>query len=124
MRSRLLFPAVVLVAAVGACGPQRAAAPPPAPPAPTSWIARSDADAQVLLGFDAEFAPERASRLGLEMADERTIDLSNGFRARQITALRGARGELESRRASETDPLVLQDIAILERWADLELRDI
>jgi hypothetical protein len=124
MRRPVLLAAVVLVSSAAACGGPRSTATPPAVPAPMSWIARSDADAQVLLGYDAEFSPERASRLGLEMADERTVDLSNGFRARRITALRGARGELESHRATETDPLVLQDIAILERWVDLELREI
>jgi uncharacterized protein (DUF885 family) len=95
-----------------------------ATPSPASWIARSDASARVLVALDVEFAPERASQLGVEEADERTSDLSAGFRTRRLAALRGAKQELATRRAAETDPLVAQDLDILLRAVDLDVREI
>jgi hypothetical protein len=123
MRSSLLLALLVVAIASPGCGSASPAVAPPAAP-PASWIARSDANAQVLVAYDVEFAPERASQLGVEAADDRTLDLSDGFRVRRLAALRGARQELETRRASETDPLVVQDIAILLHAADLETREI
>src|SRR5262249_53987550 len=53
------------------------AAPPAARPA---WIERSDENARILLAVETDFTPERASSLGVESADERAIDLAEGFR--------------------------------------------
>ena len=89
----------------------------------SSWIARSDASAHALVALDVEFAPERASALGVEEADERTTDLTEGFRDRHLAGLRGARRELEAQLARETDPLVRQDLSILLREADLQARE-
>jgi uncharacterized protein (DUF885 family) len=121
-RPRLLLASVLLLAAAPGCG---TAAPSTvaAPAADPGWIARSDADARALLALDVEFAPERASQLGVEEADERTTDLTEGFRERRLAGLRGARHELEAQRARETDPLVQQDLAILLREADLQVRE-
>jgi len=122
-RSLLAAVAIFATSASG-CG---TAAPPtvvsPAPPS-GSWIARSDACARALVALDVEFSPERASQLGVEEADERTTDLGEGFRERRLAALRGAVHELEARRAKEADPLVLQDLAILLREADLQVREV
>jgi hypothetical protein len=123
MRPSVLLALLVVAVASPGCGSGSPVVAPPAAPA-MSWIARSDANAQVLVAYDVEFAPERASQLGVESADERTLDLSDGFRARRLAALRGARQELETRRAAESDPLVAQDVAILLRAADLEAREI
>lgn len=125
MRSSLRLAVLAVAVATGGCGSSSPAVQPPiSATAPASWIARSDANAQVLVAYDVEFAPERASWLGVESADERTTDLSEGFRVRRLAALRGARQELETRRAAESDPLVAQDISILLRAADLEAREI
>jgi uncharacterized protein (DUF885 family) len=121
---RFVLPAVLFACAAGCAG--SSALPPPQAAAvlPTTWIARSDANAGVLVAYELEFAPERASELGVEQADARATSLADGFRARRLAALRGAEGELEMRRAAETDPLVAQDVSILLRAADLDVREI
>jgi len=85
---------------------------------------RSDENARILLDVGTEFEPERASALGIESGDERTFDLSEGFRARHVAALLAAKTKLDARRAAETDPLVAQDLSILLRSADLQRREI
>jgi uncharacterized protein (DUF885 family) len=126
LRFALAFSALVPAAGCGS-GAQvgsQAATTASATPAAGGWIARSDANARVLVALDVEFSPERASQLGIEEADGRTTDLSEGFRGRRLAALRGARQELETRRAAESDPLVAQDLAILLRAVDLETREL
>ncbi|HEY8088738.1 MAG TPA: DUF885 family protein, partial [Polyangiaceae bacterium] len=121
-RPTLAASLVCLALAAADCG---SSAPSPlAPPvAANAWIARSDSNARVLLTLDVEFAPERASQLGVEEADERTVDLGEGFRGRYLSALHGARTELEARRAAEHDPLVLGDLDILLHEVDLRTRE-
>ncbi len=85
---------------------------------------RSDENARVLLDLAAQFQPEFASSVGVEAADERTVDLSDGFRARRIAALQAAKAKLEARVTGEKDPLVVQDLAILVRRADLDRRGV
>jgi uncharacterized protein (DUF885 family) len=121
---RLVLSALVLACAAGCAGSTAIAPPQAGSVAPATWIARSDANAGVMVAYDLEFAPERASELGVEQADARATDLGDGFRARRLAALRGAERELETRRAAETDPLVAQDVSILLRAADLEVREI
>jgi uncharacterized protein (DUF885 family) len=129
---RSLLLAASLSAVLPACSsasPASGASPPALPVAPAAagrpaWIARSDDDARILLAIEVAFNPESATRLGEEAADERTIDLAPGFRERRVAALADARKKLEARRAAETDPLVLQDLAILLREAELEAREI
>jgi len=131
------IPRSLLVAALCAALPACGAAPPvstaagPAAPAVASaapaharpaWIARSDENARILLAVEVAFEPESASSLGEESADARSVDLTAGFRERRVGALVDAQKQLEARRAAETDPLVLQDLAILLKSADLEVR--
>jgi hypothetical protein len=85
---------------------------------------RSDANAQILLDITARFSPEGASRIGIESADERTSDPRQDARDREAAALRDAKSKLEALKASETDPLVAQDLAILIHSADLQRRQI
>jgi len=72
---------------------------------------RSDESSRILLDVRTEFQPERASAVGIESADERTLDLAEGFRARNVAALEAARKKLEARRATETDPLIAISVA-------------
>ncbi|HEY8042397.1 MAG TPA: DUF885 family protein, partial [Polyangiaceae bacterium] len=131
MRRSLLASIVLLLLAAG-CGADArpAAVPPPAGSAPPaagahpSWIDRSDENARVLLAVETEFSPERASTLGVEVADERTVDLGEGFRGRLVATLRDASIKLLARRATEAEPLVAQDLAILLHDADLQIREI
>jgi len=140
---RRLASSLALIAVLSGCaaGHAPAAAPRPlasAPPSTTpsaapssssatarpAWIARSDENAKLLLDVETQFTPERASYLGVEAADERTLDLSPGHHARHLAALREARRQLEARRAAEKDPLVAQDLAILLHEADLRIREM
>jgi hypothetical protein len=105
---------------VGVSPPSSAATSPQRPP----WIARSDENARILVAVDVQFEPEGASRIGIEEADERVADLGPDFRARHVAALRDAIRSLEQRKSGESDPLVLGDIAIMQREADLAARDI
>jgi uncharacterized protein (DUF885 family) len=123
MRRPLLLAAIALACAAG-CGTTSPTAPPAVATAPVSWIARSDANARVLVALEVEFTPERASDLGIEEADEKTVDLAEGFRGRRLSALRGAATELQARKGAETDPLVLGDLDILLREAALQVREI
>ncbi len=78
-----------------------------------AWIARSDANARLLLEVTARFAPEQATSFGIDGLDERISDLGVGYDQRQQTAFTEAAAELERRLAAEKDPLVRQDLEIL-----------
>ena len=133
MRRAPLLPAILVMLGAACGGSPASMAPVGAPtPAPSdgahspvsSWIARSDENAGVLVAIDAQFSPESASGLGVESADEHTIDLAPGHRARRVKALQEAARTLEERRKAERDPLVLGDLTILLREIDLSLREI
>jgi uncharacterized protein (DUF885 family) len=101
--------------------PPAAAAPPvdgaapasPAASAASSWIARSNGNAQLLLKIQAQFQPEFASRMGIPGLDEQISDFTPGYRQRVREALAGAQRELEQRLASEKEAQVAQDLQIL-----------
>lgn len=90
-----------------------AAAPPAATPDPRAWIARSNANAQLLLQVQARFQPEFASRMGIPGLDEQISDFTPGHNERVREALRQAQAELEKRLAAEKDVKVAQDLQIL-----------
>ena len=110
-------------AAPPAAATLHAALPPakPRPPRP-EWMARSDANAQLLLDLEAKFAPEDASEAGVETVDTEITDRTSGFRAREEAADQAGQTELEQRRAKEADPLVRQDLSILVHSIDLQRR--
>ena len=89
--------------------------------APPAWVARSNADAQVLLRAQAQFAPESASAVGLPGYDDKVADLGphNGERFR--AAYTQARAQLQADLAKETDPNVREDLQIM---IDAATRDI
>jgi len=97
--------AVVAVLCVAA--PAWAAAP--------AWVAKSDAHAKIVLDVFAKLAPEQAGELGVEGLDEQITDLGPGAFDRQQAALREAEAALAPRLAAETDPLVKQDLQILQK---------
>jgi hypothetical protein len=123
MSCRALAFLVLLVALSCACGRTTPGAASGTSSAP-AWIARSDANARILLEVQERFDPETATALGDESGDERVRDIGDGFRARSVVALQQARKDLAVRRQAETDPVVLQDLAILDRSADLSIRQI
>ena len=82
-------------------------------PSPAPWIARSDANARLILETFARFGPEGAGRLGLEGYDEQVQDLLPGVFERNRKAMQEVLATLLARRTAETDPLVQQDLDIL-----------
>ena len=103
------------------------AAPPQAsvrPPTAPAWVARSNQNAQVLLSVLARFGPEGASFFGVEGFDDQTSDLSRANQERAKQATLEAVKELRSRLASERDPAVRQDLEILIKSAEDNVRGI
>ena len=107
-------PAVPAFAFVLALAASALAQPAAAPAkAPAVWIARSDANARLILETFARFSPEGAGRLGLEGYDEQVVDLLPGRFERSRKAMQEVAQALEGRRSAETDPDVRQDLDIL-----------
>jgi hypothetical protein len=82
------------------------------------WIEKSNANAKVLLDATNSFQPEGASRSGFPGFDDKVSDLGPGVNERARNAGAAARDELIRRAATETDPLVQQDLAILIKSAN------
>ncbi|HEX7370594.1 MAG TPA: DUF885 domain-containing protein [Rhodanobacteraceae bacterium] len=105
------------------CAPAALAAPPTsakpdlrpdkAPAPPPAWVAKSNADAQVLLKALAQFHPEFASRFGLSGYDTKVIDLKPNVDQRERAALSQARDTLQKDLAGEQDPNVREDLHIM-----------
>jgi hypothetical protein len=87
----------------------------PAAGADTAWIAKSDANARLVLETAARFSPEGAGRLGLEGLDEQVLDLKPELVKRTVAAQRDVLKTLETRLETEKDPTVRQDLGILIR---------
>ncbi|HEY5805080.1 MAG TPA: DUF885 family protein, partial [Lysobacter sp.] len=83
-----------------------------------AWVTKSNEYAQILLKAQAEFAPEQMSFFGVPGYDDRVVDLKpdNAKRFRDATAK--ARAELQAKLATERDPNVRQDLAIMINAAD------
>ena len=88
----------------------------------TDWVEKSNENAQVVLDLLASFNPEAAGRFGVEGLDAEILDLREGVFERGIEATRGAMAELQKRRESETDPRVRQDLDILIKALDDNIR--
>jgi Bacterial protein of unknown function (DUF885) len=78
-----------------------------------AWVAKSNANAQVLLNVEARYAPERAESLGVIGLDEQISIPSADRPARFRNDLSRAVKTLQSRLTAEPDPLVKQDLEIL-----------
>jgi uncharacterized protein (DUF885 family) len=87
-----------------------------------SWIAASNRHAQVLLDVLARVAPESAGQFGVTGLDEAVTNVTAaaGEEARRATA--AALTTLEARQRTEQHPLVRQDLEILIRSAQRNLR--
>lgn len=83
-----------------------------------AWIARSDANAQVLLQALSRFQPEAAAQFGVEGFDDKTFDLGPQVQERARQALRDARAQLARAGTSEKDALVRQDLDIMIETTD------
>jgi uncharacterized protein (DUF885 family) len=98
----------VIVAAIGL-----ALATPAAAQDTPAWIERSNEYTMRLLETEAQFSPEGASQTGLEQYDGLAMDIGPDLSRRMIAAWRERLAEFEAAQASESDPLVKQDLQIL-----------
>jgi uncharacterized protein (DUF885 family) len=78
-----------------------------------AWIERSNEYTMKLLETEAQFSPEGASQTGLEQYDGLAMDLGPDLSERTVAAWRARLAEFEAAQASESDPLVKQDLQIL-----------
>ncbi len=111
-----LVPAVpVPSASAAAASTATAAAPVPA------WVARSNADAQILLKAQAPFQPEQASFFGVPGYDDQVSDLGPRNGERYRAAIAAARTGLQARLAAEGDADVRQDLQIMIDAVDRDI---
>jgi len=82
-------------------------------PATPDWIETSNAYTQKLIDFEAGFYPEGASQAGYEQYDGLTFDLSADSTERYVAGARELRAEFAAAMATEPNPYVKQDLAIL-----------
>lgn len=104
-----------------AAGTGMTAGAPPAQDA-RAWIAVSNRHAQVLLDVLARFAPESAGQFGVSGLDEAVSSLSTENRDKGRAATAAALATLQAARKTEQDPLVRQDLDILIKSAQTNLR--
>jgi hypothetical protein len=84
-----------------------------------AWILRSDELAEPVVALYVRVGPEGTSGLGLTQGDPATADYTSGWRERVATDVTRARASLEAALATETEPRVREDIAILQRAVDV-----
>ncbi|HKE47970.1 MAG TPA: DUF885 domain-containing protein [Rhodanobacteraceae bacterium] len=96
------------------------AAPAPAPATP-EWIKRSNDNAQPLLKVLGDFGPEFAARTGVKGYDDKITQLPLDANAQFRKAVGGARDGLQSKLATEQDPLVKQDLEIMIKAATQQI---
>ncbi|RSZ57476.1 DUF885 domain-containing protein [Massilia atriviolacea] len=87
-----------------------------------AWVAKSNANAKLVLNVMAKYAPESASGLGVDGYDEQITDLSRDHFEQTNKDTRAVIAELQKRRKSETDAKIRQDIDILIGSAEDQLR--
>ena len=96
------------------------AAPPPQDA--RAWIVTSNRHAQVLLDVLARVAPESAGQFGVTGLDEEITNLTAEASERGREATTAALATLQASRKTEQHPLVRQDLDILIRSAQTNLR--
>ncbi|WP_223164817.1 DUF885 domain-containing protein [Massilia mucilaginosa] len=106
--------AAVALAMLSLCAAVSAAEP--------AWVAKSNANAKLVLNVMAKYAPESASGLGVDGYDEQITDLSRDHFEQTNKDTRAVIAELQKRRKSETDAKIRQDIDILIGSAEDQMR--
>jgi uncharacterized protein DUF885 len=85
----------------------------PAAAAEQPWVTKSNDNAKLYLQIIAKYAPEMASRLGVDGFDDQITDLSRDrFDASQAD-IRAVLAEYQSKLQTESDPRIRQDLEIL-----------
>lgn len=116
--------AAALIVTLTIAGTAQAAPATAGSPAAAPWIARSNADAKVLLDTIARFSPEFATQVGLPGYDEKVADLKPDADARSRAALVVAQGKLKQMLAGEHDPDVREDLQIMIKAAGDQVEGI
>lgn len=86
------------------------------------WIQRSNQFAQILLKLQAKYEPEGAGRIGIEGLDAEISQFPANRRELQKADTQAALSQLKKALASEKDPLVKQDLEIMIKAAQQDLR--
>ena len=86
------------------------------------WVTRSNINAQLLNEIDAKHSPESAAGNGQQGVDDKISILGEAESESERADTRAVRAKLQSRLATEKDPLVKQDLEILVAAADLRLQ--
>ena len=89
---------------------------------PPAWVQKSNRNAQLLIDIDTRYSPESTAGQGVGGVDGEITILTADRGERRRQDLRAAEKELQSRLASEADPLVRQDLEILIAKANAEVR--
>ncbi|HMD14339.1 MAG TPA: DUF885 domain-containing protein, partial [Bacteroidota bacterium] len=113
---KILFGIVLFVVIVA--GVQSTFAQTTTIPKSPAWVGRSNENAQILLTILAKYNPEGAGRLGVDGLDEQIIDLKPNIFERSKADISNAIVQLKDRLAHETDPSVKQDLEILIKSAE------
>jgi uncharacterized protein (DUF885 family) len=83
-----------------------------------TWVEKSDENAQVVLDVLAKLSPEGAGRLGVDGLDAEISDLGPGIYERSLAMTEEVLTELRRRAEVETDSKVKQDLGILIKALD------
>jgi uncharacterized protein (DUF885 family) len=87
-----------------------------------AWVAKSNANAKLLLNVVAKYSPEGASALGVDGYDEQITDLSRDQFEPSNRDIRAVIADMEKRLKAETDPKIKQDLEILIGSANDQIR--
>jgi hypothetical protein len=86
------------------------------------WIAASNEHSQLVLGLVAKYNPEAAAGIGVDGYDQAIIDLGERLYERSKADREALLVELNKRRVAEKHPLVRQDLGILVKSVEDNLR--
>ncbi|GGC25092.1 DUF885 domain-containing protein [Pseudoduganella buxea] len=94
----------------------------PALAAEPAWVKKSNENAKLLLNVVAKYSPEGASSLGVDGFDEQITDMSRDQFEATNKDTRAVVAELNKRLKGETDAKVRQDLEILVKAAEDQMR--
>jgi len=94
----------------------------PATAAEPGWVEKSNEHARVVLDSFARFSPEGAGSLGVDGLDEQILDLGPGIEQRTIADSERVLAELQRLLKSESDSKVRQDLGILIKSVEDNIR--
>ncbi|MDV3470061.1 DUF885 domain-containing protein [Stenotrophomonas sp. C3(2023)] len=118
MKPLVLAVALALGATSSLCAPAAIAAPgQQVERAAPAWVERSNTLAQILLDAQGPFQPEETGFFGVPGYDDKVADFGPDNGKRYRAAMTAARAELQAKLATEKDPNVRQDLAIMIKAA-------